>query len=282
MDNSIIGGQITKFRKAAGMTQEDLGKAVGVSTQAVSRWECGGAPDITLLPAIADRLGVTIDSLFGRETGRAMDTETLVRHWGAGVPKERMFDELNRLVWTAGAKNMVKEIGLTNLEFLQSCEGDIPGSGKQLICSVLVNDQGLLFGTCGEDMSFQVICPRPEKGYGAFFADNDAYRQLFSALAVPGCLELMEYMLGRPERLFAAQTLANDMGEPLESVENWLECLEKVALMDSVEAVFPTGLTKIYQVRDDGAIVPFLYLARSLMQGNGYYMNWQGRTKPLL
>ena len=42
MDNNLIGAQITKFRKAAGLTQEELGRAAGVSTQAVSRWECGG------------------------------------------------------------------------------------------------------------------------------------------------------------------------------------------------------------------------------------------------
>ena len=46
MNNAFIGGQITKYRKELGMTQEELGKAVGVSTQAVSRWENGGAPDL--------------------------------------------------------------------------------------------------------------------------------------------------------------------------------------------------------------------------------------------
>ena len=67
MNCDSLSEQIAKFRKAQGLTQEDLAKSVGVSSQAVSRWECGGAPDVTLLPAIADRLGVTIDALFGRE-----------------------------------------------------------------------------------------------------------------------------------------------------------------------------------------------------------------------
>ena len=64
MDNNLLGEQIAKYRKAAGLTQDELGKAVGISAQAVSRWECGGAPDITLLPDISARLGVTIDALF--------------------------------------------------------------------------------------------------------------------------------------------------------------------------------------------------------------------------
>ena len=75
MDNNLIGAQITKFRKAAGLTQEELGRAAGVSTQAVSRWECGGTPDVALMPAIADKLGVTIDALFGREGGVVEDID---------------------------------------------------------------------------------------------------------------------------------------------------------------------------------------------------------------
>lgn len=63
-NDHLIGTQISKFWKEAGLTQEELGEAVGISGQAVSRWECGGAPDVTLLPMIADKLGVTIDAFF--------------------------------------------------------------------------------------------------------------------------------------------------------------------------------------------------------------------------
>ena len=38
MNEHFIGIQISKFRKEAGLTQEELGEAVGVSGQAVSRW----------------------------------------------------------------------------------------------------------------------------------------------------------------------------------------------------------------------------------------------------
>ena len=52
MNINILGEQIARYRKALGMTQEDLGRAVGISAQAVSRWECGGAPDVTLQPVL--------------------------------------------------------------------------------------------------------------------------------------------------------------------------------------------------------------------------------------
>ena len=86
MNEHFIGIQISKFRKAAGLTQEELGEAVGVSGQAVSRWECGGAPDVMLLPAIADRLGVTVDALFGRDGGARVPVEDAVGGWLCSFP----------------------------------------------------------------------------------------------------------------------------------------------------------------------------------------------------
>ncbi|MBQ8497285.1 MAG: helix-turn-helix transcriptional regulator [Clostridia bacterium] len=62
-----IGTQIAKLRKEKNITQDELAKNLDVSAQAVSKWENGGAPDIELLPKIADYFDVSIDVLFGRK-----------------------------------------------------------------------------------------------------------------------------------------------------------------------------------------------------------------------
>lgn len=60
-----IGKQIKTLRLAKGATQEELAAYLGVSYQAVSKWETEtSTPDITLLPNIAVFFGVTIDELF--------------------------------------------------------------------------------------------------------------------------------------------------------------------------------------------------------------------------
>lgn len=59
---------IAVYRKKLGLTQEALANRLGVTNQAVSKWELGqSCPDITLLPVLADLFGITIDQLFGRE-----------------------------------------------------------------------------------------------------------------------------------------------------------------------------------------------------------------------
>ena len=62
--NETIGNRIAKFRKAKGMTQEELANQLGVSSQAVSKWENDAScPDISLLPQLGRVLGVTTDEL---------------------------------------------------------------------------------------------------------------------------------------------------------------------------------------------------------------------------
>ncbi len=64
-----IGENIRALRQRKGLTQEQVALQLGVSYQAVSKWENGtNTPDIALLPEIAALFGVTIDALFGRET----------------------------------------------------------------------------------------------------------------------------------------------------------------------------------------------------------------------
>ncbi|MBE6763645.1 MAG: helix-turn-helix transcriptional regulator [Ruminococcaceae bacterium] len=54
------------LRKARGVSQTELGTALGVSPQAVSKWEKGtSCPDIALLPSIAAYFDVTVDELLG-------------------------------------------------------------------------------------------------------------------------------------------------------------------------------------------------------------------------
>lgn len=62
--NETIGNRITRFRKAKGLTQEALAEQMGVSSQAVSKWENDiSCPDISLLPKLCRVLGVTCDTL---------------------------------------------------------------------------------------------------------------------------------------------------------------------------------------------------------------------------
>ena len=59
-----LNERIASVRKAAGLTQEQLGELVGVSRQAVSKWESGQAvPDALTITALCQKLHVSADYL---------------------------------------------------------------------------------------------------------------------------------------------------------------------------------------------------------------------------
>lgn len=61
-----LGNNIKKYRRNAGLTQEELAGILCITGQAVSRWESGaGLPDITQIVPLAQALNVTTDALFG-------------------------------------------------------------------------------------------------------------------------------------------------------------------------------------------------------------------------
>lgn len=60
-----IGEKIKVLRKTKNISQESLAKVLGVTFQAVSKWETNiTAPDVSLIPSIASFFGVSIDELF--------------------------------------------------------------------------------------------------------------------------------------------------------------------------------------------------------------------------
>ena len=72
MNELTLCKNIAALRKGAGLTQEALASQLGLTYQAISKWENGlSCPDVQLLPQIADIFNVSIDARFGRETQAA-------------------------------------------------------------------------------------------------------------------------------------------------------------------------------------------------------------------
>lgn len=85
-----IGTKIRELRRRDGRTQEALAEFLGVTGQAVSRWESGGSyPDMEMIPSIAHFFHVSIDELFGYDNDRE---ETI----------QRMVAEAERMMATQG------------------------------------------------------------------------------------------------------------------------------------------------------------------------------------
>ena len=72
MEKKTMGSFLAALRRASGMTQKELAERLNVSDKSVSRWERDdGAPDLSLIPVIAEVFGVTCDELLRGERAAA-------------------------------------------------------------------------------------------------------------------------------------------------------------------------------------------------------------------
>jgi len=86
-----IGEKIKELRKKRGVTQEQLAENLGVSFQAVSKWENNIAyPDIALVPALASFFEVTTDYLFDYTVPKSRPE--------VKVFKPETYDDLNKIL----------------------------------------------------------------------------------------------------------------------------------------------------------------------------------------
>lgn len=94
MNKIKINEQIAFFRKRKGLTQEDLARALGVTNQAVSKWESAQCcPDIQLLPDLARILGVSADTLLGcAPIPAAVDIWPALQRKIDALPQHEAFD----------------------------------------------------------------------------------------------------------------------------------------------------------------------------------------------
>lgn len=99
MENIKLNEQIAFLRRQKGMTQEELANVLGVTNQAVSKWESAQCcPDIQLLPEIASLFDVSIDELMGYKVADTFENVYLkIKSLFEANPAETAFQNAFRL-----------------------------------------------------------------------------------------------------------------------------------------------------------------------------------------
>lgn len=91
-----IGKVIKQARLNKKITQEQLAEALGVTTQAVSKWETDCSyPDITLIPSIANSLDVSSDELLGIKLEERRNIDKIIEKNNELISKRYLDDSLN-------------------------------------------------------------------------------------------------------------------------------------------------------------------------------------------
>ncbi len=274
-----IGTTIARRRKEKGSTQEDLAIAVGVSAQAVSKWERGGVPDVELLPAIADYFGVSIDSLFGRQIG-ANQLEQVLAKKVIDTPKEERLRMLFSLSWVI--EKALFGIAADNNEggALEENIAAIGEGGNRNSC--YLSDHGFTYMRLGEGMPYFFLSP--EKYLDMEILKKVNLCALFSVLAQEDALRALLMLYQRPnDKFFTPQLLVNELGISAERAEEILVMLKNYGHLSVNVLGVDDGEITMYRLMPQPPFVALLMFARECINrphNFTYYMG--GRGEPYL
>lgn len=166
-----LGERMRELRRKYGRTQDDLAQALGVTPQAVSRWENGICyPDMELLPSMANFFGVSIDELFGYQTERT-----------------QKIGELADRIRTMNAKNNGKDVCMDEcLRLARESAAEFPGNETLMLClaSVLYNAGYVRYGEyhCTDEYGYDVYAVEHHRTYDEWKEAIALYEKLLETL----------------------------------------------------------------------------------------------------
>lgn len=250
MGYTIVGEQIQKFRKEKALTQRELGERIGVSGSAVSQWESGGTPDISLLPALSDVLGVTVDALFGRTGAAREDMAQAVEGYIDSLPEDRRWGEMVSLVHSAIVSGCMGK------------NGEIVNIGSRDFEETYLSPEGVITGISTGGRSFLSVIHNGENEADDLLSCDEKVCRLFDALSEPHALALLVRLYREPPKFHTAGALALLMGMAREELQEILAEFTRLRLTEELSLETEEGSVKAYKVNLTGATVPFLAAAR--------------------
>ena len=267
MENTF---DLKSLRKAKNMKQEELAAAVGVSPQAVSKWEQGGLPDAALLPAVADALGVSIDALFGRQKEELGFYDLFLQHM-QGVKWHDTISELFRIGRLCGA-SMCR---------VQKYSESLFAHADENTYTEATLEEGFFQGRLHEKRPYFLLIPEPKEGYESIVPYDEALVRLYETLACPNVLKAMYYIMSEKNAYFDAEAMAAALSVSTEEASQIIKRL--VAINAVAQASFSSGTKSktIYQGKAYIEFIAFRYFSSILINRPNHFM-WQinSRDKP--
>jgi transcriptional regulator with XRE-family HTH domain len=256
---------VKKYRVGLGLTQEALGQRVGVSGQAVSKWETAdGFPDPSLLPDLADALEVTLDELYGRETA---SRERAAKTASELLSAARSHEEKDRILFELCADafgNRVSHCAVTGLS-----------QDSRLSYMIDLNEtEGVLLAE--GPFHFLSLAQRPEDGWEPLCRDGKT-AELLAAVGDPDVLKCVLWLLSRDSGRIEASLIPKKADADVSRTDEILSKLKTIGAV-SVETFSVGGIER--RIADSCALDCFfkapmlLLLSAAWTCANGRASRW--------
>lgn len=278
MDVTTIGKQIAALRRERGIKQEELAGFVGVTAQAVSKWENGGVPDTELIPKIADFFGVSCDKLFGRSVSDYADLRTALAKKIFETPLEERFEEAFEYCWAIEKSLYCHELHDDDVAEYRRTLGK-----KEQRYSSMLTDYGFTRMGIANRLSYFLLVPEIEDTETALFEGID-YPAFFKDMSDRDFFNACVLLNKRDHRkAFTAGLLVKRMGVTQERAMEILQMMRKYHLIGVTSIEMDDETQEVYTFRPTPSFVAFLIFARELIdRPRSFSFYSEMREKPYL
>jgi len=286
MNIKNIGAVIYELRKTKGITQDELAKYVGVSAQAVSKWENGGVPDTELLPKIADFFEVSIDKLFGKCDSNTNITSAIFEHIRKTKPdSEERFKAIFELCW---------DIERSIFNFGGNVDAEIINGGKikdyelmnkpddQQYSSILSDHGFTRMGIANKLQYFLYVPEIKDKEKGLF--ENINYTEFFRELSDEYVFNSFLLFFKRDsKKAFTENLFVKELNVDLEKTKEIIRVLTKYHLIKKTQIELDDELKDVYTFFPTPSFVSLLIFAKEIIEPpHSFAFYSEGRAKPYL
>lgn len=276
MKTKKIGDIIADLRKERNIRQDELAEYVGVTAQAVSKWENGGMPDCELLPKIADFFGVSVDMLFGREISDYKDVHTAVGEMLMTEEEKERFAVMFDLCWTMEKALFGGKYKGKDLEDIGTC-------GKPRCYSTVQTDEGYTMMGLSKDLPYFLLVPECKDKETALFKGID-YVSLFADLSHKDVFEALIFLYKRKSnKLFTPELLVKALSITPTRATEILDILVKYKQISTQKMEINDTEETLYRLLPSPSFYSLLIFAREFIDKPINFNHYMGnRTAPYL
>ena len=271
-----LSGNIKRLRLDKNLTQEQLATKLGVSAQAVSKWETSETyPDGALLVPLANELEVSLDELFGNETVTMADISGRIVKLIHNTEAKERFNVARDIGWQI-------ERGLFNCRMEIGKRYDPNEIKNQKNASYILDDNGFTIVSNGKEPFFSVF-PQPAEGYGHFLNDKDDLQRIFAALSHTDTMNALIYLYQKNENyVFESAVLQRDCEIANDQINAVIDDLLTLKLIRKQKLTINGESRVLYYSRPSHNLLAVLLMTREIGYKGAYSFQSHIRNTPLI
>ncbi|MBR3894882.1 MAG: helix-turn-helix transcriptional regulator [Clostridia bacterium] len=271
-----LSDNIKIFRQKQRLTQEQLASTLGVSPQAVSKWETGASiPDSVLLVDLANALDVSLDALFDNPKVSMSDLSQKIISLLIHASNRERFQLAREITWQI-------HCGLFYSHKPEAISDPALKREPANPSSFVLEEHGFSVISNGKDPFFSLF-PEPEEGFGAFLENREEWQTILTKLSRPHTLDALLYLYQKPEGyVFEAAILTKDCAIPEERMEEVLQDLIELRSITKQELSLNGKQHTLYSYVYNHKPLAILLMANESLNKNRHCQTAYHRTKPLI